>query len=112
MVESQDKTQGCGHCGMHGLCSMTPDDAGNSCDSPQSTEGIASASMVVFVLPLAAGIMGAYAAGRWFAAETAGSLACWQAVGLIAGAAVGILSARLLIPLRRPRGGLPGGGAE
>lgn len=58
-----------------------------------------SAAMVVFLVPPATAMGGAYLAGRFFAERTYESLGHWQTAGAMIGLAIGTALARLLIGL-------------
>lgn len=87
---------GCGHC--HGV---------ESCPLAQAAEQeglplggghrLVLTVLVVFILPLLSAILVAFVAGKWFAEETASSLARWQVGGLLVGMAAGVGLAKLLI---------------
>ncbi len=97
---------GCGHCR-----------GGESCPIAEAAEQgglplgggrrLVLTVFVVFVLPLLSALLVAFAAGEWFAGETASSLARWQTGGLLVGMAAGIGLAKLLIHIatrkRAPR---------
>ncbi len=112
MDRCKDITPECGHCGMHGLCDIRPADSTGAPASNEPVEGLAAASVIVFLVPLAAGIAGAYAAAHLFATEAAASRNKWYAIGLIAGATVGLALAKCAIGLWRPTRTCPGGGKE
>ncbi len=74
-----------------------------------STGGaLAAAAAIVFLLPLATGIGGAFLAGRYLA--LVGPVGLWQAAGLLAGLAVGVGAAKLLLFLMRSKPPISGGG--
>ncbi len=112
MDECRDTNPECGHCGMHGLCNIRPGDSTGAPASTEPVEGLAAASFIVFLVPLAAGIGGAFAAARLFATEAAASQNKWYLLGLIAGAGVGLVLAKCAVWLWRPVRTGPGGGKE
>ncbi len=89
---------GCDHCHQQGKCAAT-------CENPETCDGspidsgpsLVLPSITVFLLPLASGIAGAYLGGRWGGQSAAGASSAWQGAGLLAGLAVGVLVARMLV---------------
>ena len=73
---------------------------------------LVSASIAVFLLPLATAIGGAFLAGEYLASASVASVGWWQAAGLLAGLAVGVGLAKLVLRLVRSRQVVSGGGDE
>ncbi len=97
---------GCGHCRGGDSCPIIQ--AAEQEGSPYASgHRLVLSVLTVFILPLLSAILVAFAAGRWFAGETASSLARWQVGGLLVGMAAGVGLAKLLIHLatykRAPR---------
>ena len=107
MHELNDDQFGCGHCHMQSSCPMKTEDSAQD-GSQAHFDGLASAAMTVFLLPLGMGIVGAYVAARLWAKDTSTSLGHWHVIGLVAGLTVGVILAKLLVWLRRPTKSLPG----
>ncbi len=62
--------------------------------------GLAVSTIVVFLIPLCAGIAGAALAGRAWDVSAGMPVSGYQGLGLLAGSAVGIVAARGLIAWR------------
>ena len=87
---------GCGHCRGGESCPIAQ--AAEQEGSPfGNSRRLVPAVLTVFILPLVTAILTAFAAGEWFAADTAASLARWQTGGLLGGLALGVGLAKLLI---------------
>ena len=89
---------GCKHCQMKSSCPMSDGET----PLPPEAQGfqLVSSAMVVFLLPLAMAILGAFLAVRWWARSTDASEGTLQAAGMAAGLIVGVVLAKLLIALR------------
>jgi len=102
-----EKSLGCGHCHLHEACPMADAADGDLPDAGPAGQGLGlvMSAMVVFLLPLATGMVGAFIVGKWLADSPIGSLGWWQAGGMTGGLAVGVILARLLLAsVRRPVG--------
>lgn len=91
---------GCGHC--HGDAAKCPlsDQLELAARTPRTGIArlpLALTSMVVFLLPLACGILGAYFFNRWEAVAQAVSSELRQFGGFLIGSAVGIGAAKLTL---------------
>lgn len=88
----------------------------NGCSIPRCggsvRAALVSASIAVFLLPLATAIGGAFLAGEYLASASVASVGWWQAAGLLAGLAVGVGLAKLVLLLVRSRQAVSGGGDE
>jgi hypothetical protein len=90
---------GCGECRGHHECPLVEEMDKASHSSWGRGRALVSAAMVVFLMPPATAIGGAYLAGRFFAERTYESLGQWQTAGAIIGLAIGTALARVLIGL-------------
>lgn len=87
---------GCGHCRGRESCPLAQ--AAEQDGLPFGNgRRLVLLVLTVFILPLIMAIVTAFAAGTWFATDSAASLARWQIGGLLAGMAVGVALAKLLI---------------
>ncbi len=100
---------GCGHC-----------HTGNGCpvmDNPEALErhelthggALVGTAVLVFLLPLAAAIGGAFAITRWWSAPTEFLAGLGQAAGAVAGFFVGVGLARLVMWIRQRNCAAAGG---
>ncbi|UCF33486.1 MAG: hypothetical protein JSV78_14240 [Phycisphaerales bacterium] len=90
---------GCGNCGGQHECPLVEEMDKASHSSWGRGRALVSAAVVVFLMPPATAIGGAYLAGRFFAERTYESLGQWQTAGAMIGLAIGAALARLLIGL-------------
>jgi hypothetical protein len=105
---------GCGHCHGPDGCPLfdgteDPPETGarHACAEP-----VGARAFVVFIVPLATAIAGAYFGGRWLGPGASGAAGWLQAAGGVAGFAIGVLLAKACVawtPGRRddPAGGKP-----
>lgn len=89
---------GCGHCDGEESCPMIRSahalyDANPWFRGPR----MVLTAVSIFLVPLLAGIVGAYLAQTWWASDAEGSIALWQTVGLLGGVAIGLGLAKLLV---------------
>lgn len=89
----------CGDCRGQHECPLAEEMDKASHSSWGRGRALVSAAMVVFLMPPATAIGGAYVAGRCFAERTYESLGQWQTAGAMIGLAIGTALARLLIGL-------------
>ena len=90
---------------MRDACAVKPDGG----DAPDFKR-IPSSAIAVFLLPLMAGIAGAFLAGRWAAVHALADPGTWQVAGMAAGLIAGVVLARGVVRLRRRDGSCPQGG--
>lgn len=104
---------GCGHCHGDGTCPLLD----TTTPLPLAARefghgpGLVGAVLLVFILPLAMAIAGAYAAGQWGPGQVVLSLGVRQAAGAVAGFLVGVGVAKFAFWTRR-RFASAAGGAE
>ena len=112
---------GCGHC--HGAeqgdgpasCPLMQDAQVNRWLDPEGRRfsqggALVLAATTVFLLPLATAIGGAFVGGRYLAPASHTPVWAWQAIGMVAGLALGVGLAKLVLWLLRPRESVSGGG--
>lgn len=90
---------GCGHCKGEQPCPIVTEweQAESGGREGVALLPVALTALVVFILPLTCGILGAWLAGRWWHTGS-GELVGWrQAMGLLVGLAAGVGFAKLLL---------------
>ncbi len=97
--------RGCGHCHDGRECPLATEFEQRTLGNGEYDHGSAlvGAVLLVFILPLATAIGGAYASGRYLADAEGHSLGWWQAGGAIVGFFAGVGLARLALWARRHR---------
>jgi len=105
---------GCSHCHLHETCPLAEQDGASPPDlGPDSRgAGLVVSTSLVFLLPLATGITGAALAPRWLSAAASQEVSGYQGLGLIAGLAVGVVLAKIVLVLRQRRQPCPVGENE
>jgi len=96
---------GCRHCHMHHACPMADEEGPQNIDLGPDSQGapFVVSTILVFLMPLAAGIAGAALAGHAGGVSTGESVSGHQALGLLAGLAVGVAAAKGFVALRLRR---------
>jgi hypothetical protein len=87
---------GCGNCHNGEGCGLAAQAVQAGRTSPEARLPLALTATIVFLLPLALGIAGAYLAGR-FTTDATVTRDLYQGGGLVVGFAVGVVIARLLL---------------
>jgi len=90
---------GCGDChGGHG-CPLAESVNQDRKEGGASAHGPAliGVAVLVFLVPMATAIIGAYVAGRWFAGPAETSLGFWQPAGAFVGFFAGVGLAKLVL---------------
>ena len=77
-----------------------------------SGPALVGAAAIVFLLPLATAVGGAYVADKYLSPASSVPLGVWQAGGMLVGLAVGVGVAKLVLMLVRSRQSISGGGEE
>jgi hypothetical protein len=94
---------GCGHCHDGRDCPLATDAAPQTFGTREYDHGpaLVGAVLLVFILPLATAIGGAFLAGRWLAGPAPQLLGLWQTGGAIVGFSAGVGLAKLVFWARR-----------
>jgi hypothetical protein len=102
---------GCGHCHGEDGCPLMEGVDPESVGTPDTERGpgLIGAVILVFLVPPATAIGGAYLAGRWWAGSSPASLGLWQAAGAVAGFLAGVGLAKLVFWTRRRFSSTDGG---
>ncbi len=93
---------GCGHCTGEESCPLLQD-AAKTYEMHRWFRGptLVGVALVIFIVPLASAIGGAFLAERLWADGTPEATQRWQIIGLFAGLIVGVALAKLLVHLSR-----------
>jgi divalent metal cation (Fe/Co/Zn/Cd) transporter len=102
---------GCGHCHGGDGCPVMDDIDPEALERHEYGHGptLVLAVILVFILPLATAIGGAYLAGHYSAGPTQSAQPLWQVAGAVAGFFVGVALARLVFWTRRRLSSSDGG---
>ena len=94
---------GCGHCHGEQSCPLMEGVDPESVGTRDYDHGAAliGAVILVFILPLATAIGGAFLAGNWWAGPSRASLGLWQTIGAVVGFFIGVGLAKLVFWTRR-----------
>jgi len=96
---------GCRHCHMHHACPMADEVGSQNIDLGPDSQGapFVVSTILVFLMPLAAGIAGAALAGHVGGMSTGGGISGHQGLGLLAGLVAGVAAAKGFVALRLRR---------